>query len=114
MILQGFVENSCPLTHFELPTNYNIVTHDNNGITIAITNIPAELIQTLKQNFGDGLTIEIHSYCTTNDIWEQLSKSRVVSVGKPCTVNGQIHSALRPDPDDPAKEEMVPIYYENK
>ena len=90
------------------------VTHDNNGITIAITNIPAELIQTLKQNFGDGLTIEIHSYCTTNDIWEQLSKSRVVSVGKPCTVNGQIHSALRPDPDDPSKEEMVPIYYENK
>jgi hypothetical protein len=73
------------------------VTHDANGITIDITNIPAQLIQELKQNFHDGLTIEIHSYCTTEDIWEQLSKSRVVKLGKPCTVNGQVTSALRPD-----------------
>ncbi len=72
------------------------VTHDENGITIDITNIPAQLIQELKQNFHDGLTIEIHSYCTTEDIWEQLSKSRVVKLGKPCTVNGQVTSALRP------------------
>jgi hypothetical protein len=86
------------------------VTHNENGITIEITDIPAELIQTLKDNFGDGLTIEIHSYCTTADIWEQLKGSRVVKTGKPCTVNGQIHSALRPDPDDPTKEELVPIY----
>ena len=89
------------------------VTHNDKGITIEITNIPAELIQTLKQNFGDGLTIEIHSYCTTNDIWEQLKGSTVRS-GKPCTVNGQIHSALRPDPEDATKEEMVPIHYETK
>ena len=73
------------------------VTHDANGITIEISNIPAQLIQDLKQNFGDGLTVEIHSYCTTEDIWEQLSKSRVVKLGKPCTVNGQVTSALRPD-----------------
>ena len=73
------------------------VTHDANGITIDITNIPAQLIQELKQKFHDGLTIEIHSYCTTEDIWEQLSKSRVVKLGKPCTVNGQVTSALRPD-----------------
>ena len=79
---------------------YNIthtVTHDENGITIDITNIPAQLIQELKQNFHDGLTIEIHSYCTTEDIWEQLSKSRVVKLGKDCTVKGQVTSALRPD-----------------
>ena len=86
------------------------VTHNENGITIEITDIPAALIQTLKDNFGDGLTIEIHSYCTTADIWEQLKGSHVVRTGKPCTVNGQIHSALRPDPDDPTKEELVPIY----
>jgi hypothetical protein len=83
------------------------VTHNENGITIEISNIPADLIQTLKQNFGDGLTVEIHSYCTTKDIWEQLSKSRVVKLGKPCTVNGQISSALRPD------EDPVPIYAPN-
>ena len=86
---------------------YNIthtITHDENGITIEISNIPAQLIQDLKQNFGDGLTVEIHSYCTTEDIWEQLSKSRVVKLGKQCTVNGQISSALRPD------EDPVPIY----
>ena len=79
---------------------YNLthtVTHDANGITIDITNIPAQLIQELKQNFHDGLTIEIHSYCTTEDIWEQLSKSSVVKLGKPCTVKGQVTSALRPD-----------------
>lgn len=79
---------------------YNVthtVTHDANGITIEISNIPAELIQELKQNFHDGLTIEIHSYCTTEDIWEQLSKSSVVKLGKPCTVRGQVTSALRPD-----------------
>ena len=78
---------------------YNVthtVTHDANGITIEISNIPAELIQELKQNFHDGLTIEIHSYCTTEDIWEQLSKSSVVKLGKPCTVKGQVSSALRP------------------
>lgn len=73
------------------------VTHNENGITIEISNIPAQLIQELKQNFHDGLTVEIHSYCTTEDIWEQLSKSRVVKLGKPCTVNGQVTSALRPD-----------------
>ena len=73
------------------------VTHDANGITIEISNIPAQLIQDLKQKFGDGLTVEIHSYCTTEDIWEQLSMSRVVKLGKPCTVNGQVTSALRPD-----------------
>lgn len=85
------------------------VTHDEKGITIQITNIPAALIQTLKNNFGDGLTIEIHSYCTTEDVWEQLSKSSV-KTGKTCTVTGQIHSAMHPDPNDPTKEAERPIY----
>ena len=88
---------------------YNLthtITHDANGITIEISNIPAELIQELKQNFHDGLTIEIHSYCTTEDIWEQLSKSSVVKLGKPCTVKGQVTSALRPD-------EKVELYAPN-
>lgn len=80
------------------------VTHDANGITIEITDIPAKLIQDLRNGFGDGLTIEIHSYCTTDDIWEQLKKSTVVRTGKPCTVNGQVSSALHPEIDP------VPIY----
>jgi len=71
------------------------ITHDNNGITIEITNIPASLIDELKTKFGDGLTVEIHSYCTRKDIWDQLSKSYVISTGKPCTVNGQITSAYK-------------------
>ena len=88
---------------------YNVthtVTHNENGITIEISNIPAELINELKQNFHDGLTIEIHSYCTTEDIWEQLSKSSVVKLGKPCTVKGQVTSALHPD-------EKVTLYAPN-
>ena len=71
------------------------ITQDNNGITIEITNIPGTLIDELKNNFGDGLTVEIHSYCTSKDIWDELSKSCVINTGKPCTVNGQITSAYK-------------------
>lgn len=74
----------------------NKITHNNDGITIEINNIPEDIIKELKDNYGDGLTVEIHSYCTKNDIWEQLSKSCVVETGKPCTVNGQITTALEP------------------
>ena len=80
----------------EYVINHTII-HNNNGITIEISNIPAELISELKNSFGDGLTVEIHSYCTKNDVWEQLSKSCVVSTGNPCTVNGQVTSAYNPD-----------------
>ena len=55
---------------------------------------------------ANGITIEIHSYCTTEDIWEQLSKSSVVKLGKSCTVKGQVTSALRPD-------EKVTLYAPN-
>lgn len=70
------------------------ITHDANGITIEITNIPADMIEQLKHEFGDGITIEIHSYCT-GDVWEQLKNSRV-QTGKPCNVDGQISTALQP------------------
>ena len=46
------------------------------------------------EEFGDGITIEIHSYCT-GDVWEQLKNSRV-QTGKPCNVDGQISTALQP------------------
>lgn len=78
------------------------VTHDANGITIEINNIPADLIKELRENYGDGLTVEIHSYCTTDDIWEQLKKSQVTKLGKPCTVKGQITTAY-----DPEKKQLI-------
>ena len=80
------------------------VTHDANGITIEISNIPADLIQELKQNIGDGLTVEIHSYCKREDeVWDDLKNSAVISMGKPCEqLKGQITSALR-------EGELVPI-----
>lgn len=78
------------------------VTHDANGITIEISNIPADLIQKLKDNYGDGLTVEIHSYCTREDIWEQLKESKVTKLGKPCTVKGQITTAY-----DPEKKQLI-------
>lgn len=74
----------------------NTVTHDANGITISITNIPGELIQNLKDNFGDGLTIEIHSYTNKSDIWDKLQKS-YVTTGKSCMVNGQTSTAIQHD-----------------
>ena len=70
------------------------ITHDANGITIEITNIPASMIEQMRQDFGDGITIEVHSYCT-KDVWEELKESRV-QTGKPCEVCGQVSSALRP------------------
>ena len=78
------------------------ITHDANGITIEISNIPATLIQELKDNYGDGLTVEIHSYCTREDIWEQLKESKVTKLGKPCTVKGQITTAY-----DPEKKQLI-------
>ena len=74
------------------------IKHDVNGITIEISDIPAALIAELKENYGDGLTVEVHSYCTRKDIWEDLKKSSVVKTGKPCTVNGQISTAFGDGP----------------
>ena len=70
------------------------ITHNANGITIEISDIPASLIEELRTNFGDGLTIEVHSYCN-KDVWDDLKNSRV-RTGKAHIVNGQITSALRP------------------
>lgn len=80
------------------------ITHDANGIIIEITDIPASLIEQCKADFGDGITIEVHSYCT-KDVWDDLKRSRV-QTGKPIgEIKGQITSALRPG-------EEFPIYVE--
>ena len=73
------------------------VIHDENGITIKINNIPASMIARLKSLYGDGITVEIHSYCKNSDYWEELKNSCVVKTGKPCQINGQITSAFHPD-----------------
>ena len=80
------------------------ITHDEKGITIMIKDIDPELIEQYKEEFGDGLTVEIHSYCKTDDqdaIWEKVKNSCVLTTGKPCTVVGQITSAYN--------EEVEPI-----
>ena len=79
----------------------NKITHDEKGITIEISDIPAQLISELKSQFGDGLTIEIHSYCKDADYWDQLKESCVISTGKTCHVTGQITSAFN--------DELIPI-----
>jgi hypothetical protein len=79
------------------------IKHDANGITIEITDIPASMIEQMKADFGDGITIEVHSYCS-KDVWEDLQNS-YVKTGKPVgEINGQISSALRPD------EDPIPIH----
>lgn len=77
------------------------ITHNEDGITIEIENIPATMISKLKRLYGDGITVEIHSYCTVSDYWEKLKNSCVISTGKPCTVIGQITSAFN--------DEVVPV-----
>ena len=78
------------------------ITHNTQGITIEINNIPSTLINELWSNYGDGLTIEIHSYCTKEDIWEKLSQSKLTKLGKQCTVKGQITTAY-----DPEKKQLI-------
>ncbi len=80
------------------------VSHNDDGIDILIDNIKSELIESYKNTFGDGLTVEIHSFCTNDDkadIWSKLKKSAVVSTGKPVTVIGQITSAYY--------DELIPV-----
>lgn len=77
------------------------IMHDEDGITIRISDIPASLIEELKERFGDGLTIEIHSFCNVSDYWDRLKQSCVIGTQKPCTVIGQITSAFH--------DELVPI-----
>ena len=79
----------------------NFVTHDANGITINVRNIDPDVIKDLKERFGDGLTIEVHSYAKKLEgVWEEVKKTTVVTK-KPCNVIGQITSAY--DVDDVVK-----------
>ena len=71
----------------------NMITHDEDGITINITNIDPTVIKKLKSQFGDGLTIEIHSYCKKEDgVWEAI-KQTTITTGKECNLKYQITSA---------------------
>ena len=72
----------------------NMITHDDNGITINITNIDPTVIERLKAKYGDGLTFEIHSYCKKADgMWEAM-KQTTITTGKPCNLKYQITSAV--------------------
>ena len=71
----------------------NMITHDEDGITINITNIDPTVIKKLKSQFGDGLTIEIHSYCKREEgVWEAM-KQTTITTGKECNLKYQITSA---------------------
>ena len=72
----------------------NMITHDDNGITINITNIDPTVIERLKSQFGDGLTVEVHSYCKKEDgVWEAMKKT-TIETGKVCDLKYQITSAV--------------------
>jgi hypothetical protein len=72
----------------------NMIVHDENeGIIISIDNIDPALINMLKDKYGDGLTVEIHSYCKEEDgIWEAMKKTKI-SLGKASLLKYQITSA---------------------
>jgi Zn-finger domain-containing protein len=70
-----------------------IVHDENEGIIISIDNIDPALINMLKDKYGDGLTVEIHSYCKEEDgIWEAMKKTKI-SLGKASLLKYQITSA---------------------
>lgn len=72
----------------------NMIVHDvNEGIIITIDNIDPTLINMLKDKYGDGLTVEIHSYCKEEDgIWEAMKKTKI-ALGKASLLKYQITSA---------------------
>jgi hypothetical protein len=77
----------------------NMITHDENGITINITNIDPTVIERLKAKYGDGLTIEIHSYCKAETgVWAAMKQTKV-ETGKPCNLKYQITSAAKEEDD---------------
>ena len=72
----------------------NMIVHDENGITITIDNIDPELIKMLREKFGDGLTVEIHSYCKKEDgVWDAM-KNTTIELGKKSILKYQITSAV--------------------
>lgn len=78
----------------------NMITHDENGITINITNIDPTVIERLKAKYGDGLTIEIHSYCKAETgVWAAMKQTKV-ETGKPCNLKYQITSAIAAENED--------------
>ena len=72
----------------------NMIVHDSKeGIIITIDNIDPTLINMLKEKYGDGLTVEIHSYCKKEDgMWEAMKKTKI-SLGKASLLKYQITSA---------------------
>ena len=76
----------------------NEIIHDDNGITIDITNIDYTAIQKMKDKFGDGLTFEIYSYCKKDDdaIWRAL-KNEILTTGTECSIKYQISSDSQPE-----------------
>ena len=85
----------------------NMITHNDDGITIEITNIDPTVIERLKAKYGDGLTIEIHSYCKKADgMWEAM-KQTTVETGKECNLKYQITSAV-------AAENETKVVFERK
>lgn len=77
----------------------NMITHDDKGITIKITNIDPAVIEKLKAKFGDGLTIEVHSYCKKdedNEIWKALKRTTIIT-GNDCSIKYHISSAYQPE-----------------
>lgn len=74
---------------YELETE---IQHNENGITIKINNINPEFIETLKKSFGDGFTVEIHSYCKRIEgIFEQIKQSTITTTNN-CELKYQITS----------------------
>lgn len=75
------------------------ITHNEKGITIEISNINPDIINSLKETYGDGITVEIFSY--SKSISDKIKDSHVITTGKPCTIVGQITSAYN--------DEVIPI-----
>lgn len=83
---------SYPFTNLE-------VRHNESSITIRVFDLEPLFVQYLKETFGDGVTVEVRSYCKILDsVWSEM-KGTVVTTDDPgCVVRGQVTSAY--DPDD--------------
>lgn len=87
------------------------VDHSSDNIKISIS-VDPEYVQSLMNETGDGITVEIHNYIkdlTKEDIWEKIKRSTVKTY-KTTTIVGQVTSAFYADKIDIVVDDKVNTY----
>ncbi|MCR5003127.1 MAG: hypothetical protein K5984_02050 [Bacteroidales bacterium] len=72
------------------------VIHETDKLVINVSNVSAELLKALREQYGDGITVEVHTYNNNDnaEAWEALKQSEVFTYPDSTTIIKHISSAL--------------------